>query len=96
MRGFADMAHTAEDVIPQMEAAFGLTALRETRRAREIAPHNKALPKEMQGSELARQRRASQASDKGAKTARKEAQRRDPKNRPKTNRKERRPVGEGH
>lgn len=82
---FAILAHMAEDIIPQMEAAFGLTALREKRRATTLAPHNKALPKVQQGSALSRQRRASQESGKKAKTDRKDAQRRDPNNREKNN-----------
>lgn len=80
---FGILAHMAEDVIPQMEAAFGLKALREKRRQPTLAPHNMALPPEQRGSALARQRRASQASDKAAKNVRKDAQKRDPKNRKK-------------
>jgi hypothetical protein len=80
---FAILASQAEDIIPQMEAAFGLTSLREKRRATTLAPHSMASPPEQRGSALARQRRASQESDKKAKNARKNAQRGGPKNREK-------------
>lgn len=73
---FEILASMAEGVIPQMERAFGLTALRQKRREKVLAPHSKTLPKEQRGSALSRQRRASQASEKKAKTARKNAQRR--------------------
>jgi hypothetical protein len=78
---FAILAAMAEDVIPQMEAAFGLTALREKRRGPTIAPHNKTLPKGQRKASPGRQPQASQNLAREAKKAGKEAQRRDPKNR---------------
>jgi hypothetical protein len=79
----ADLAQRAEGLIPQMETDFGLTALRETRRAQALGPHSKAQPTGQRGSALARQRRASQESARQEKRAKQEAQRQDPKNRKK-------------
>jgi len=78
---FAILADMAENVIPQMEAAFGLTALREKRRGPTLSPHNKTLPKAQRRATPGRLPQAFQESARQAKRDRKEAQRRDPKNR---------------
>ncbi len=42
---FDEYAHQAEDIIPQMEEAFGLKALRQKRRAQALSPHMKSQEK---------------------------------------------------
>ncbi len=80
---FAELADIAENIIPQMESAFGLTASRQKHRAPTLSPHSMAAPPEQRGSALSRQRRASQERDRELKKAKKDAQRNDPKNRKK-------------
>lgn len=72
---FAIMAHRAEDVIPQMEAVFGLTSLRETRRGPTIDPHNKTRPKAQRKAVPGHQPQAFQERARQAKADAKDAQR---------------------